>query len=367
MRHASFRIATSVAAILALTACVTTQPKPDGSTIVRLSLGGPAKVSQEATQPVAGSQSKPTAAVVPAKAESPNTAAAPSIRTSAIAGLFAKHPYDGTPKTYFPRAAVTVIDWSRNDCWTAAATIWWSKAKSEVVPPFSVCWGQSLGFALNNAAHMHLFMEQMAVEHSGNVRSTGPKPPMLAIPDRQPINGNQQLAFQGFIQQLVVDTGWQPGAPTNMWLVGYDANGGAAAKAVAAVAPSTSKPMDGKSKQLLERALGCNEVGKSFDVAESALKQAGWQYGQGITPVSLQQSLEVYGLVTQKIAINRDGFEHTYRSFLSGISLQQVIKAASLKLGKDRKTYGRVTKMGVLTAGIEDGETALTCTVDVEG
>ena len=118
----------------------------------------------------------------------------------------------------------------------------------------------------------------MAVEHSGNVRSTGPKPPMLAIPDRQPINGNQQLAFQGFIQQLVLDTGWQPGAPTNMWLVGYDVNGGATAKAVAAVATSTSKPMDGKSKQLLEQALGCNGVVKSFDVAESALKQAGWAW-----------------------------------------------------------------------------------------
>ena len=115
--------------------------------------------------------------------------------------------------------------------------------------------------------------------------------------------------------------------------------------------------MDGKSKQLLEQALGCNGVGKSFDVAESALKQIGWQFAQGITPVSLPQSLEVYGLVTQKIAINRDGFEHTYRGFLPGISLQQVVKAASLKLGKDRKTYGRVTKMGVLTVGIEDGET----------
>ena len=182
MRHASFRIAASVAAILALTACVTTQPQPDGSTKVRLSLGGPAQVSQEATQPVAGSPSKPIAAVVQAKVDSPNTAAAPSIRASAMAGLFAKHPYDGTPKTYFPRAAVTVIDWSRNDCWTAAATIWWSKAKSETVPPFSVCWGQSLGFSLNNAAQLHLFMEQMAVEHSGNIRSTGPKPHMAENP-----------------------------------------------------------------------------------------------------------------------------------------------------------------------------------------
>jgi hypothetical protein len=367
MRRTSFRTAVTVATMFALTACVTTQPQPDGSTKVHLSLGGLAKVSQEAPQPVAGSQSKPTAAVVPPMATGTNTAAAPSIRASAMAGLFAKHPYDGTPKTYYPRAAVTVIDWSRNDCWTAAATIWWSKAKSEAVPPFSVCWGQSLGFSLNNAAQLHLFMEQMAVEHSGNVRSTGPKPPMLAIPDRQPISGNQQLAFQGFIQQLVLDTGWQAGAPTNMWLIGYDKNGGTTAPIVAPAARSPSKQLDGKSRQILEQALGCNGVGKSFDLAESALKQMGWQFAQGVTPVSLSESLEVYGLATRKIAVNRDGFEHTYRSFLPGISLQQVVKAASLKIGRDRKTYGRVTKMGVLTVGIEDGETALTCKVDVEG
>lgn len=44
---------------------------------------------------------------------------------------------------------------------------------------FSVCWGKSVGYAVNNAANLHLFMQQMAVEHSGNVRTMGPKPPML--------------------------------------------------------------------------------------------------------------------------------------------------------------------------------------------
>ena len=64
--------------------------------------------------------------------------------------------------------AVTVTDWSRNDCWIGTATIWWSKSKSEPVPAFSVCWGQSVGYAVNNAANLHLFMQQTAVEHSGN-------------------------------------------------------------------------------------------------------------------------------------------------------------------------------------------------------
>lgn len=367
MQSASVRAVATVVAALLLAACVTTQPQSDGSTKVHLSLGGPAKVSQDRAQAVAGSQSNPTAAVEQAKATNSNAAALPSIRSTAMAGLFAKHPYDGTAKTYFPRAAVTVTDWSRSDCWTAIATIWWNMGKSEPVPPFTVCWRQSVGYAVNNAANLHLFMQQMAVKHSGNVRSTGPKPPMLAIPDQQPINERQQLAFQGFIQQLVLDTGWKPGAPTNLWLVGYEANAGAAAQAGDKVAPTTAKPMDGKAKQLLEQALSCTAIGKSFGAAEFALKRAGWQPDQGVTPVSLPQSLEVYGLGTRKVAISRDGGEQTYRSYLPGISLQQVIKAASLNLGKDGKTYGRVTKLGVLSASMENGEATLTCTVDVEG
>jgi hypothetical protein len=150
---------------------------------------------------------------------------APSIKQSPLAGIFAKYPFDGTPKTYFPRVAVTVTDWSRSDCWTAVATLWKTKSKSESIPPFSVCWGTGLGFAVNNAANLHLFMQQSAAEHSGNVRSIGPKPPMLAVPNQTPMRESQQENFTGFIQQLVLDTGWQPGAPTNMWLVAFDPNG----------------------------------------------------------------------------------------------------------------------------------------------
>jgi len=35
--------------------------------------------------------------------------------------------------------------------------------------------------------------------------------------------------------------------------------------------------------------------------------------------------------------------------------------------GKDGKTYGRLTKAGVLSAGMEGGEATLTCTVNTEG
>ena len=344
-----------------LSGCVTTQQQPDGSTKVKVSL---ADVLGAKPQPLVTAPAPTTAA---ASAEpKPNTTLLPSIRTSALAGLFAKHPYDGTAKTYFPRVAVTVTDWSRDDCWTAVATIWRSKAKSESIAPFSVCWGQSVGFAVNNAANLHLFMQQMAVEHSGNVRTTGPKPPMPAIPDRQPFGESKQLAFQGFIEQLLLYTDWQAGAPTNLWLVGYDPN---AAKTTPAdtAAKASNKPLDGKARALLEQALACTAIGKRFDFAEAALKQAGWRPEQGVSPIALPTPLKVYGLNISKIAISRDGGEQTYRSFLPGVNSQQVVKAASLKLGKDGKSYGRTTKLGVLTLGTENGETTLTCTVDTEG
>lgn len=363
------KAAMTVMAVIALTGCVTTQPQPDGSTKVHLSLGAPSKASPDSAQPALtpAPEVRPAAAINQAKPERMSPVSALGIRTTALEGVFSKHPYDGTPKTYFPRVAVTVTDWSRSDCWIGTATIWWSKSKSEAVPAFSVCWGQSVGYAVNNAANLHLFMQQMAVEHSGNVRTTGPKPPVLAFPDRQPISERQQLAFQGFIQQLVLDTGWQPGAPTNLWLVGYDAN--------AAIRPTTppvsskgaSQPVDTKAKAQLEQALACTAIGQRFDLAESMLKQAGWNPDQGITPVTLAEPVKIHGLSVRKVAVSRDGGEQTYRSYVAGVTVQQLVKSASLKLGKDGKTYGRLTRGGVLSAGMEGGEATLTCTVSTEG
>jgi len=352
-----------MAAVLTLAACVTTEPQPDGSTKVRLSMGNPVISGRGVTSTAPG---KPDSAAVVAGQGKATAASVPSIRATPMAGLFAKHPFDGTPKTYFPRAAVTVTDWSRSDCWVATATIWWNKGKSETVSPFSVCWGQSLGFAVNNAAHLHLFMEQMAFEHSGNVRTTGPKPPMLAIPDRQPISERQQLSFQGFIQQLVLDTGWQAGAPTNLWLVGYDASAANIRPATVGAGKSAAPPMNAKGKLQLEQALACT-VFDRFDLGEAALKQAGWSDDQGTKPVTLAEPVRVYGFSVRKVAVSRTGGEDTYSSYLTGASLQQVAQAASLKLGKDRRSYGRLTKLGVLSADTAGGEIVLTCTVDAEG
>lgn len=358
-----------ILAVIGLGGCVTTQPQTDGSTKVRISLGTPSE-SRLGSEP--GAQVvTPKARSMPVT-EQPTAATGvsanfPGIRATALAGVFSKHPYAGTPKSHFPRVAVTVTDWSRNDCWIGTATIWWSKTKSEAVPAFSVCWGQSVGYAVNNAANLHLFMQQMAVEHSGNVRTVGPKPPILAIPDRQPISERQQLAFQGFVQQLVLDTGWQPGAPTNLWLVGYDANAVIKPTVPPASSNGASHPVDAKAKAQLEQALGCAAIGPRFESAESLLKQSGWNSDQGVTPVALAEPIKVYGFSVRKVAVSRDGGEQTYRSYLPGLTVQQLAKSASLKLGKDGKTYGRLTKVGVLSAGMEGSEVTLTCTVNTEG
>lgn len=120
------------------------------------------------------------------------------------------------------------------------------------------------------------------------------------------------------------------------------------------------------AKPLLEAALSCNRIGQQFQLAEQALVSAGWNSSQGTAPVSLPVPLQVFGLTTQRIAIARDSGEQTYRTFLPGVSIAQAVKAAKLKLGKDGKEYGRMAKLGVLTAGTEDGVTTLTCIFDTE-
>lgn len=214
MLTSNMKIGLIMGCALALGGCVTTQEQPDGSTRVHISLASGLGLPEKSQASAANADPASSPVIKPQPL-------APSIRTTPLAGIFSKHPYDGTARSDYPRVAVTITNWARNDCWSAKAKIWWSHARSEHVPEFSVCWGQSVGFAVNNAANLHLFMEQTSIHHTGNVRTEGPKPPMLAIPDLQPIGEAQQLAFQGFIEALIRDTGWQAGAPTNLWLVGY--------------------------------------------------------------------------------------------------------------------------------------------------
>ena len=129
-------------AAMILAGCTTTE-QPDGSTRVSVSLSD--KLGLQPRNAARASASTPEAAPAADAARAPAPAsgagrqsdipssapAAPRVSATKLAGVFAKHPYDGTSKTYFPRVAVTVTDWSRNDCWIGTATIWWSKTKSE--------------------------------------------------------------------------------------------------------------------------------------------------------------------------------------------------------------------------------------------
>lgn len=132
-------------------------------------------------------------------------------------------------------------------------------------------------------------------------------------------------------------------------------------------ADAAARPVDPKAKTQLEQALACTAIAARFDRAEALLKQAGWKSDQGITPVTLADPVKVYGFSVRKVAVSRDGGEQTYRSYMAEASIPQLAKAASLKLGKDRTTYGRPTKVGVLSAEMEGNEATLTCTVDTEG
>lgn len=347
--------------------CATT-PLPDGSTRVHVSLGDAQGLQPKAVPPAPpASAPAPVAAAVPPTASAPSseTPTAPSIRNTALAGVFAKTPFDGTAKTHFPRVAVTVTDWSRQDCWQAVATLWRSATQSEAVPTFSVCWGKSLGFAVNNAVSMRTFMLQSSAQNTGNVRTTGPKPPMISIPDRQPFGDRMQLAFQSFVEQLALDTGWQIGPPMNLWIVGYDARAASAAPAASAPAPASLGAV-ARGRAQLESALSCKPFGK-FDAAEAWLASSGWRSGQGTAPMQLGTAVKVFGFSVSKVAVSRDGGEQVYRSYFKGVTPAQLAIVASLKLGKDGRAWGRVTQLGVLATSIEGGETMLTCTVETEG
>ena len=150
------------------------------------------------------------------------TADIPQIGTTPLAKLFTKFPYDGTPNSYFPRIAITVTDWNRPNCWFAKATLWSSPTKSESVGPFSTCWGgANFNWKLQSAEYLRVFEAQKPNDSSGNVRSKGPKPPLRASVDTMPADASG--AYNDFVHAVLGATGWQEGAPTNIWIAGFAA------------------------------------------------------------------------------------------------------------------------------------------------
>ncbi len=55
---------------------------------------------------------------------------------------------------------------------------------------------------------------------TGNVRTTGPKAPLRATPERLPATV-QRGPYLQFVRTLVMAPGWIQGAPTNLWIVGF--------------------------------------------------------------------------------------------------------------------------------------------------
>lgn len=218
MKSCSAMLLVAMPLAILLSGCVAT-PQKDGSTLLRLNIPGltpsAAPAATQPSEPSGGSNA----------AEPAPSAAAPSgvpITQTALSGLFTKHPYGGTGAGTFPRVALTFTDWSRSDCWTADAVIWWGTRKSERVRQFYVCPRGGLGTAINGAAGLHLFVEQTsALSNTGNVRGDGPTPPMLAVPMTMPIPPGTNM-FNDVIMQIIADTGWQAGAPvTDFWIVGF--------------------------------------------------------------------------------------------------------------------------------------------------
>ena len=347
------RILSVLCLTVALSGCVTTEERPDGSTLVRFH-------GSEALglKPAAGNSGNTPAQVQNAPATT-NTNAAPSapmLSMTPLAGLFAKHPYDGTSKTYYPRVALTIVDWSRNDCWVARAKIWRSSSKSENVAPFSVCFNkQSFDFVLNSAAGMHIFMQQLALEHSGNVRTEGPKPPMLATLDRQPMNVDRsQTTYVPFLQQIIAETGWKGGAPTNFWIVGYNAQ--------TAATPETNEVVDVQALKSLEEALSCKPQ-KGVEQAMRALKISPPRTSDEFT--TAPPGLAVFGLPVAGVSMSPDGDEGFYQTrFASEATLAQVNRAASLTSGKSRGFKLPGGKFATLYANVQDGAVVLNCTIN---
>lgn len=354
------RLAALVVPVL-LSGCVTTEAQQDGSTRVRVSVAdalGLKKVA--APDSTAPAPNKPATQSAPAA-----TPLAPGLASTTLNRLFTKHPYDGTVKSNFPRVAVTIVDWSRSDCWTARAKIWWSASKSENVSPFSVCFAnQSLGFALNNAANIHIFFEQTAMEHTGNVRSEGPKAPMIAVPDH-PANVNSQSTFVPFVQQMIAETGWKGGAFTNFWIVGY--NQQASAAPVASAPAAMALPVGKNTKQLavIEQGLLC----KTPKTLESSMRVLAIPTDG--SQVAAPSGLTVLGKPVTNVSFALESGEAIHRAYFApDVTLEQIAKSAALKLDKNKRLM-RIIKIdknlvGILSAEKDGGSVVLTCSIDYE-
>jgi hypothetical protein len=142
------------------------------------------------------------------------------LSSTALAGVFAKT----SSRSSFPRVSITVTNWANSDCWEAKAKLWSSATKSQTVGIFSVPLKNTLTSSVGGAVNYQLFMRQITTSGTGDVRTEGPRPPMLAYPSPDPFGTGQYGKSQeavAFIRELVHTTGWQPGMSTTLWVAKF--------------------------------------------------------------------------------------------------------------------------------------------------
>lgn len=112
-----------------------------------------------------------------------------------------------------------------------------------------------------------------------------------------------------------------------------------------------TKPYPGKTNKARENA------NNKYNQAMHALDANG--------SITIDPPLMVYGLPVTKILYSGDSWELLYRAYFPGVKKETLIKAAGLKLGKDKIEYGMYRKKsGLLTLGEDEGVWALTCSFD---
>jgi hypothetical protein len=139
-----------------------------------------------------------------------------------------------------------------------------------------------------------------------------------------------------------------------------------AAQPVRAVAPApTGVRLSSKTRAVLAQMLAC----QVFETTEGAVGTELYEKGAWTNEVAqLEQPVMVFGLPVSKIRISGDGSAATFYAYFTGVSKQQMIKAANLKLSKQNKAYYyRDAKAGEISFKHADPEISLKCYIDTEG
>ena len=146
----------------------------------------------------------------------------------------------------------------------------------------------------------------------------------------------------------------------------------AMASKVALVAAPAGKALSSLSRKRLEEGLMCKEwtpfPGKTKKIRDKAnddyypaLIAAGLNMDDYMFDIP-NPPLTVFGMPVSKVRVAAESFEVVYRSYFPSATKEMLIKAANLKLGKDKETYSAQSrKGGTLTLEKHDNVWTLSC------